>query len=72
MRLLIWLRLKFLESRAYVLLAEVDHAEGLMADHHRRLANCRHELAQVNDKIEQTRRRSLLAQKPERLIRGTA
>lgn len=72
MRLLRWLQLLILESRAYVLLSEIDHGEGLKADHERRLANSRQELKAVNEQIETVKRRGLLDSKPERLIREAA
>lgn len=53
--LLRWFQLLLLESRAYVLMAEIDNAEGLLADHHRRLANCRHELEKLQRQISITK-----------------
>ena len=41
------LRVLLLRMRAGVLEAEIEHGEGLLADHKRRLANCYDELRKV-------------------------
>ena len=56
------LRLKF---RAYVLVAEAEHAEGLLHDHNLRYRRTMYELAQ-------TRRRIMAMEKPEILLKDAA
>ena len=42
-----YLRVLFLRMRAGVLEGEIEHGEGLLQDHKRRLANCYAELRKV-------------------------
>ena len=58
-------RLLKLKWRAYILQAEVEHAEGLLHDHNRRYRRCLYELAQV-------RRRIMAMEKPEILLKDAA
>ena len=64
-----WLRRKYrllkLKCRAYILEAEAEHAEALIADHNQRYRITLVELGQV-------RRRIIALEEPEVLLRKTA